>query len=88
MTLITIKKRSEFIRSNKFSKKIHTSNFIIQKLESKDNRKILRNLESPSTISTKSAFSPRPFLVSPTPSVVVNKMFTNKNFNLRLFRVW
>ena len=34
MTLITIKKRSEFIRSNKFSKKIHTSNFIIQKLES------------------------------------------------------
>ena len=35
MTLITIKKRSEFIRSNKFSKKIHTSNFIIQKLETK-----------------------------------------------------
>ena len=34
MTLITIKKRSEFIRSNKFSKKIYTSNFIIQKLES------------------------------------------------------
>ena len=34
MTLITIKKRSEFTRSNKFSKKIHTSNFIIQKLES------------------------------------------------------
>ena len=31
MTLITIKKRSEFIRSNKFSKKIYTSNFIIQK---------------------------------------------------------
>ena len=37
MTLITIKKRSEFIRSNKFSKKIYTSNFIIQKLESKKN---------------------------------------------------
>ena len=37
MTLITIKKRSEFIRSNKFSKKIYTSNFIIQKLESKIN---------------------------------------------------
>ena len=34
MTLITIKKRSEFTRSNKFSKKIFTSNFIIQKLES------------------------------------------------------
>ena len=34
MTLITIKKRSEFIRSNKFSKKICTPNFIIQKLES------------------------------------------------------
>ena len=34
MSLITIKKRSEFIRSNKFSKKIHTSNFIIQKLKS------------------------------------------------------
>ena len=34
MTLITIKKRSEFTRSNKFSKKINTSNFIIQKLES------------------------------------------------------
>ena len=33
MTLKTIKKRSEFIRSNKFSKKIHTSNFIIQKIE-------------------------------------------------------
>ena len=33
MTLITIKKRSEFTKSNKFSKKIHTSNFIIQKLE-------------------------------------------------------
>ena len=37
MTLITIKKRSEFIRSNKFSKKIYTPNFIIQKLESTDN---------------------------------------------------
>ena len=34
MTLITIKKRSEFIRSNKFSKKIYTPNLIIQKLES------------------------------------------------------
>ena len=34
MTLITIKKRSEFIRSIKFSKKIYTPNFIIQKLES------------------------------------------------------
>ena len=33
MTLITIKKRSEFIRSNKFSKKIYTPYFIIQKLE-------------------------------------------------------
>ena len=33
MTLITIKKRSEFVRSNKFSKKIYTSNFIIQKLQ-------------------------------------------------------
>ena len=37
MSLITIKKRSEFIRSNKFSKKIYTPNFIIQKLESKKN---------------------------------------------------
>ena len=37
MTLITIKKRSEFIRSNKYSKKIYTTNFIIQKLESKEN---------------------------------------------------
>ena len=33
MTLITIKKRSEFIRSNKFSKKIYSTNFIIQKHE-------------------------------------------------------
>ncbi len=33
MTLITIKKRSEFIRFNKFSKKTYTPNFIIQKLE-------------------------------------------------------
>ena len=33
MTLITIKKRYEFIRSNKFSKKIHSPNFIIQKLQ-------------------------------------------------------
>ena len=40
MTLITIKKRSEFIRSNKFSKKIHTQNIIIQKLESKKNDNI------------------------------------------------
>ena len=37
MTLITIKKRSEFIRSNKFSKKIYTQNFIIQKLVSNKN---------------------------------------------------
>ena len=37
MTLITIKKRPEFIRSNKLSKKIYTPNFIIQKLESKKN---------------------------------------------------
>ena len=40
MTLITIKKRSEFIRSNKFSKKIHTTNFIIQKLETNVANKI------------------------------------------------
>ena len=33
MTLITIKKRSDFVRSNKFSKKIYTPYFIIQKLE-------------------------------------------------------
>ncbi len=33
MTLITIKKRSEFIRSNISSKKIYTPNLIIQKLE-------------------------------------------------------
>ena len=33
MTLITIKKRFEFTRFNKFSKKFHTSNLIIQKLE-------------------------------------------------------
>ena len=37
MTLITIKKRSEFIRSIKFSKKIYTPNFIIQKLVSNKN---------------------------------------------------
>ena len=37
MTLKTIKKRSEFIRSNKFAKKIYTPNFIIQKLESNEN---------------------------------------------------
>ena len=40
MTLITIKKRSEFIRSNKISKKIYTPNLIIQKLESKENDNI------------------------------------------------
>ena len=34
MSIITIKKRSEFIRSNKISKKIYTPNFIIQKFES------------------------------------------------------
>ena len=37
MTLITIKKRSEFIRSNKFSKTIYSQNFIIQKLVSNKN---------------------------------------------------
>ena len=40
MTLITIKKRSEFIRSNKSSKKIFTTNFIIQKLVSNKNDNI------------------------------------------------
>ena len=40
MTLITIKKRSDFVRSNKFSKKIYTPNVIIQKLESKKNDNI------------------------------------------------
>ena len=35
MALITIKKRSEFVRSNRFAKKIYTPNFIIQKLVSK-----------------------------------------------------
>ena len=40
MTLITIKKRSEFIKSNKFSKKIHTSNFIIQKIQTKTTDKV------------------------------------------------
>ena len=40
MTLIIIKKRSEFIRSNKFSKKIHTTNFIIQKLESNEDNEV------------------------------------------------
>ena len=40
MTLKTIKKRSEFIRSNKFSKQLYTTNFIIQKLESKENDNI------------------------------------------------
>ena len=39
MTLIIIKKRSEFIRSNKLSHKIHTPNFIIQKLESNEPNK-------------------------------------------------
>ena len=34
MSIITIKKRSEFIRSNKISKKIYTENLIIQKFES------------------------------------------------------
>ena len=40
MTLITIKKRSEFIKSNKFSKKIYTPNFIIQKIETNKTDKI------------------------------------------------
>ena len=40
MRLITIKKRSDFIRSNKFSKKIYTPHFIIQKLESNENENI------------------------------------------------
>ena len=40
MTLITIKKRSEFIRSNNFSKKIHSTNFIIQKLQSNEANKV------------------------------------------------
>ncbi len=40
MTLITIKKRSEFIRSNKFSKKIYSPIFIIQRLESTKNDNI------------------------------------------------
>ena len=40
MTLITIKKRSEFIKFNKSSKKIYTQNIIIQKLESKKNDNI------------------------------------------------
>ena len=34
MTLLIIKKRYEFIISNKFSKKIHTPNFVIQKIKS------------------------------------------------------
>ena len=33
MTLVTIKKRSEFIKSNKFSEKINSQFFIIQKIE-------------------------------------------------------
>ena len=40
MTLITIKKRSEFLRSNNLSKKIHTQHFIIQKLVSTKNDNI------------------------------------------------
>ena len=40
MTLITIKKRSEFLRSYKFSKKINTPHLIIQKLESNENKNI------------------------------------------------
>ena len=40
MTLITIKKRYEFIKSNKFSKKIHTPNFIIQILKSDEFSKV------------------------------------------------
>ena len=40
MTLITIKKRSEFLRSTKFSKKIYTPHFIIQKLGSNENKNI------------------------------------------------
>ena len=40
MTLITIKKRSEFIRSNNFSKKIDSQNFIIQKLQSNEVNKV------------------------------------------------
>ena len=40
MTLITIKKRSEFIRFKKFSKKIYSQNFIIQKLETNKNDNI------------------------------------------------
>ena len=40
MTLKTIKKRSEFIRSNKYSKKIYTPNFIIQTLKSTENDNI------------------------------------------------
>ena len=40
MNLITIKKRFEFVRFHKFSKKIHTPNFIIQKLKSNENAKL------------------------------------------------
>ena len=40
MTLITIKKRAEFIRSHKFSNKIYTSNLIIQKIESNKSNNI------------------------------------------------
>ena len=40
MTLITIKKRSEFIRSNKFSKKIYTPNLIVQKYEANKIKKV------------------------------------------------
>ena len=42
MTLITIKKRSEFLRSNKYSKTINSPNIIIQKLESKKNENMPR----------------------------------------------
>ena len=40
MTLITIKKRSDFTKFNKFSKKISTPNFVIQKLVSNKNDNI------------------------------------------------
>ncbi len=40
MTLITIKKRAEFIRSHKFSKKIYTTNLIIQKIVSNKSKNI------------------------------------------------
>ena len=40
MTLITIKKRCGFIKSNKFSRKIHSPNFIIQILRSDEVSKV------------------------------------------------